>query len=351
MWRQARASAQKLAILNKLLPMTASDYMDAVVFFIGDADEEVQTVAHEKLRDMNEQDIIKRTTAKLPDATIKELLKKCISLDSPGLVGAVLKTGKVKESWILEDLLVQKEHLWNYLVKNRDFSIITYHIADKITTFLSTYNSRFADSYKEHIGYVDEADVRPKEPIIEDQEEATVEPLKDDDDDDEVVDLETDEIEFDVPDFMMVDEAFEGVSPDEAQEKRKTMAELIRNMKMGEKIKLAMMGNLEARKILIKDPRKQIAMAVLGNGQITDKEIGTIAGDKAMHQEIIAKIANTKQLCKSYAVKKALVMNPKCPAKIAMRLIDVMRMKDLKTLAKSKEVSNVLKNYAKKKIR
>ena len=50
-------------------------------------------------------------------------------------------------------------------------------------------------------------------------------------------------------------------------------------MSMGQKIKAAMMGNLEVRKILIKDPKKQVALAVLANQRITEKEVAGIAGD------------------------------------------------------------------------
>ena len=134
-------------------------------------------------------------------------------------------------------------------------------------------------------------------------------------------------------------------------DQRKTIAEALKDMNVGQKIKVAMLGNLEVRKMLIKDPRKQIVMAVLGNARITDKEVAAIAGDPASSLDAISYIASNKSLSKSYAVKLALVNNPKTPMKTALMLLETIRMNDLKNIAKSRNVSNVIKQRAAKKIK
>ncbi|HOB72098.1 MAG TPA: hypothetical protein PKM18_09990, partial [bacterium] len=157
--------------------------------------------------------------------------------------------------------------------------------------------------------------------------------------------------DFDFPDFLVSDEVFEGLNADDMMAQRKNMIETIKDMSMGQKIKLAMMGNMEVRKILIKDPRRQIAMAVLSNARITEKEVTSIASDASVSLDIIAYIASVKSLSKSYQVKLALVNNPKTPLKTSMALLDVIRINDLKNIAKSRNIPNALKMKALKKIR
>ncbi|HQB09639.1 MAG TPA: hypothetical protein PLW37_07215, partial [bacterium] len=156
---------------------------------------------------------------------------------------------------------------------------------------------------------------------------------------------------FDFPDFLVSDEVFEGLNAEDMTVQRKSMMEMIKDMSMGQKVKLAMMGNMEVRKILIKDPRRQIAISVLANARITEKEIVSIAADAAVALDIIAYIAAVKSLSKSYQVKLALVNNPKTPLKTSMALLDVIRINDLKNIAKSRNIPNALKMKALKKIR
>jgi hypothetical protein len=134
-------------------------------------------------------------------------------------------------------------------------------------------------------------------------------------------------------------------------EKSKSTVQILNDMSTGQKIKAAMMGNLEVRKILIKDPKKQVALAVLGNQRITEKEVAGIAGDAAAPLEVITQVAQVKALHKGYQVKLALVLNPKTPIKIAMRFLDLLRLQDLKKIAKSRKIPAILKMRAMKKIR
>ena len=149
----------------------------------------------------------------------------------------------------------------------------------------------------------------------------------------------------------MDDSAFSNLSREEQTEKREKIQITISKMNIGEKTKLAMMGNLEIRKILIKDPIKLIAKAVLGNNGITAKEIALIAGNAATPIELISHIASTKSLNKHYQVKMALVANPKLPIKMGMRLLEVIRMADLKKIAKSRGISATLRQRALRRIK
>lgn len=122
----------------------------------------------------------------------------------------------------------------------------------------------------------------------------------------------------------------------------------IQRMSMAEKIKLAMIGNKEVRGILIRDPSKATQVAVVNNPRITETEIERIASSKTVEDEVIRLILNNREWLKAYAVKLALVKNPKTPVKAALRLVPHLRSKDLKEVARSKGISNVVVVGAKK---
>lgn len=122
-------------------------------------------------------------------------------------------------------------------------------------------------------------------------------------------------------------------------------------MSMAQKVKAALMGNQEVRKILIKDPRKQVAMAVLSNPRVTENELTALAGSTSVSEEVIAHIANSKELTKGYQTKLSLVLNPKTPLRVAMRFLSVLRLPDLRKVAKSKSIPSTLRNVAKQKMR
>ncbi|MBP5202850.1 hypothetical protein J6253_08945, partial [bacterium] len=246
--------------------------------------------------------------------------------------------------WILEFLATNDRTFWTTLVTHKDFVEFTLPQKEDFKQLLSAISDVLLSLYEEQLSYF--AD-RIAETESEKQPEKTEE--AEGGEEEEVVELE--DTIFDFPDFLTSETAFEGLSADDMLDQRKTIAEALRDMNVGQKIKVAMLGNLEVRKILIKDPRKQIVMAVLGNARITDKEVASIAADPSSSLDAISYIASNKSLSKSYAVKLALVNNPKTPLKTALMLLETIRMNDLKNIAKSRNVSNVIKQRAAKKIK
>ncbi len=347
MWRQATSTPQKLAVINGLLPLTASEFLKALVFFCGDDDETVQKAAVEKLRFTQSNEIKKIISPEIPENSVKTLTKLAGERRDSSIIISLLLTGKLQRNWILEFLATNDRTFWTTLVTHKDFVEFTLPQKDDFKALLSAISDVLISLYEEQLSYFAEkiAELeaakhkeKPEEAQAEEEEE-----------DEEVVELE--DTIFDFPDFLTSETAFEGLSADDMLEQRKTIAEALRDMNVGQKIKVAMLGNLEVRKILIKDPRKQIVMAVLGNARITDKEVASIAGDPASSLDAISFIASNKALSKSYAVKLALVNNPKTPMKTALMLLETIRMNDLKNIAKSRSVSNVIKQRAAKKVK
>lgn len=348
MWRQATTAPQKLAVINGLLPLTASEFLKALIFFCGDEDETVRKAAVDKLRFTQSNEIKKIISPEIPENSVRTLTKLAGERRDSSIIISLLLTGKLQRNWILEFLATNDRTFWTTLVTHKDFVEFTLPQKEDFKQLLSAISDVLLSLYEEQLSYF--AD-RIAETESEKQAEKTdeAEGGEEEEEEEEVVELE--DTIFDFPDFLTSETAFEGLSADDMLDQRKTIAEALRDMNVGQKIKVAMLGNLEVRKILIKDPRKQIVMAVLGNARITDKEVASIAADPSSSLDAISYIASNKSLSKSYAVKLALVNNPKTPLKTALMLLETIRMNDLKNIAKSRNVSNVIKQRAAKKIK
>jgi hypothetical protein len=114
------------------------------------------------------------------------------------------------------------------------------------------------------------------------------------------------------------------------------------------KIRLAMLGNAFDRAILIRDPKKVVAIAAVKSPGMTDAEIVKYAGLSTLAEEVIGYIANRREWTKLYSVKLSLVNNPKCPLGLAMRLLPHLREKDIDALARSKGIPSALSAQARK---
>ena len=348
MWRQATTTPQKLAVINGLLPLTASEFLKALIFFCGDTDETVQKAAVDKLRFTQSNEIKKIISPEIPENSVRTLTKLAGERRDSSIIISLLLTGKLRRDWILEFLATNDRTFWTTLVTHRDFVEFTLPQKEDFKSLLSAISDVLLSLYEEQLSYFADkiAETESKEQAEKFEE---TESEESEDEEEEVVELE--DTLFDFPDFLTSETAFDGLSADDMLEQRKTIAEALRDMNVGQKIKVAMLGNLEVRKMLIKDPRKQIVMAVLGNARITDKEVASIAGDPSSSLDAISYIASNKSLSKSYAVKLALVNNPKTPMKTALMLLETIRMNDLKNIAKSRSVSNVIKQRAAKKLK
>lgn len=114
------------------------------------------------------------------------------------------------------------------------------------------------------------------------------------------------------------------------------------NMAVNEKIRLATLGNKEARNLLIKDPNRLVIHSVLSSPKLTEDEIVSFAGNKNLSKDVANLIANKKEFLKNYAVKVALVNNPKTAVPTAIKLMPYLMEKDVRNVAKSRGVSSVV---------
>ena len=123
---------------------------------------------------------------------------------------------------------------------------------------------------------------------------------------------------------------------------------LNRILKMGmkDRVKLAMKGDREARNILIRDPNRIVAQAVVQNPRITEQEIEKIAAMRSVPEDILRKIASDRQWSRSYMVVHNLARNPRTPIANTMNILSRLQLKDLAALSKNKNISDAVRRQA-----
>jgi hypothetical protein len=122
----------------------------------------------------------------------------------------------------------------------------------------------------------------------------------------------------------------------------------ITQMKVGERLKLALKGGREARAILVRDPNHLVQRFVLLNPRISDEEVVAVAKNRTAERELLEMIGKKKEWINNYQVRLALVTNPKTPISIAVRYVRTLLMRDLRLLAKSKNVPVAVNGAAKR---
>jgi len=137
---------------------------------------------------------------------------------------------------------------------------------------------------------------------------------------------------------------------EEEEEDNQSVTQRLAQMNVPERLKRATKGTREERSILIRDPNKLIATAVLSSPKLTSAEVEAISKMANVSEEILRIIAMNRSWIKNYNVVWALTKNPKTPVQLAMNLLPRLGEKDLQKLSTDRNVSDVLRVTARKKL-
>jgi len=129
-------------------------------------------------------------------------------------------------------------------------------------------------------------------------------------------------------------------------EKKLNMTKKIMRMSVSEKIKLATLGNKEARTILLRDSNKLVCMAAATSPRMTDGEILGLANSRTVNSDVLRYIYSAREFLKVYAIKTSLVKNPKVPLPTALKLMLTLQEKDIKELARDRNVPATIQAQA-----
>lgn len=150
---------------------------------------------------------------------------------------------------------------------------------------------------------------------------------------------------------------------EEATVKTRSLAAIWADMRPPQKIRLLATGagDEEAkeqakgqaaalRMLGVRDPNPLVAMAALESPGINENDIVRIAALRNVAEDVLRSIANSKEWTRHYMVKLHLVSNPRTPFGQASKFVLHLRENDIKTIAKSKEVSGAIQTAAKQQL-
>lgn len=135
-----------------------------------------------------------------------------------------------------------------------------------------------------------------------------------------------------------------------ASEDEASTVQRIANMTIAQRMACAMKGTREERAVLIRDPNKIVAVAVLSSPKLTDTEVESIARMANVSDEILRIIAHTRAWVKNYGVVLGLAKNPKTPLAVSMNLLSRLNERDLRQLSTDRNVPDVLRVTARKRV-
>jgi hypothetical protein len=130
--------------------------------------------------------------------------------------------------------------------------------------------------------------------------------------------------------------------------KQQTFQERLANMSVPEKVKCATKGTREMRAILIRDPNRMVAAAVLSCPKVNDAEVESFAKMGNVSEEILRAISMNRAWTKNYGTLLALVKNSKTPVALSMNMMQRLNPSDVKKLSTDRNVPEALRVAAKK---
>ncbi len=115
-----------------------------------------------------------------------------------------------------------------------------------------------------------------------------------------------------------------------------------------ERLKLAAKGTREQRTVLIRDPHKVVAVAVLNSPKLTETEVEGFAKMANVSAEVLRIIGTTRAWVKNYAIMSALARNPKTPPAISLGLVSRLNGRDMRLLSTDRNVPEAVRIAARK---
>jgi hypothetical protein len=141
---------------------------------------------------------------------------------------------------------------------------------------------------------------------------------------------------------------------DEGEEKLRArflpLHQRIAQMTVTQKIRRATLGTSAERLILVRDPNRLVSAAAAKSPMMKEHEVVCLSASRAVSDEVLRIVASNRDFTRSYQVKINLVTNPRTPFTFVARLIPHLRESELRSLAKSKNVTGSVATAARQQL-
>ena len=152
---------------------------------------------------------------------------------------------------------------------------------------------------------------------------------------------------------LSADEAVIHFLPEEERkdEEKVSAVQRLYRQNTAQKVITALKGSREERSVLVRDPNRMVATAVLGSPRLTEAEVESFAGMRNISDEILRQIGTHRDWTKKYAVVANLVKNPRTPIGVSLSMVARLNPRDIKSLATDRNVPEVIRKQAQKFIK
>jgi hypothetical protein len=114
-------------------------------------------------------------------------------------------------------------------------------------------------------------------------------------------------------------------------------------MSVKDRVMLAIKGTREARMILVRDPNRIVAGAVLRNPRLTDAEIEYMASVKTVPEDVLRQIGQSRAWTRAYGVIHNLLRNSRTPIATALPFLNRIQTRDLRALSQNRNIPDVIR--------
>ena len=136
---------------------------------------------------------------------------------------------------------------------------------------------------------------------------------------------------------------------DDANDTREGAVEKLAQMGFPERLRAAMKGTREMRAILIRDPNKMIAAAVLSSPKVSEPEVESFARMANVSEDVLRVIGSNRAWLKNYGIVVGLTKNPKTPLGLSLNLMSRLNDRDMTLLSVDRNVPEPLRVAARKR--
>ena len=315
----------KLLAAEGLLPIAPSDLVPLQVQLALGIDEEVAEKAAKALAEMDPKILVPLVEEGVTEEVIIYLGS---NPQHPTVVEAILRARTIPPA-LLGDMAPRlAPEMQELLLLRQDLIIEFPQILDELekNEQSTAYTKRRINEYREHLL---PREKRPRKTRAEYEEEAEA--------------ITEEELEEAVEEVKGAIEA-EGDEEDvfglsESQ---------VRQLPIPVRLKLTRGASKSLRSILIKDRNPMVAVSVLHNNAMNELEVEHIANNRAIISEVLEVIGSSRTYTRKYSVVAALVKNPRTPAGMANRFVPRLSIRDLQSLSKDRNVSNTVRDTAKR---
>lgn len=308
----------QLLAAEGLLPLPPAQVIPIQVFLARGPDAFVATRATASLRGLDPR---VAATFLAQDASPEILSYFAETSEHPSVVEAIVRRRDVPPP-LLADLAERLEpDLQEILLLRQDVIVEHPDILQRLEANprVSSYTLRRIAEYREHL--------LPRAPV----EEAAV---------------ETEEGPSAAEVAAAIDAARALPASGEVDEQTGLSETQVRALPLAVRLRLSRGASRALRSILIRDNNSLVAVSVMQNNAFSDQEVEHVARNRSVIVDVLEFIAARREWTRKYPIMLALVQNPRTPVAISVRLLPSIGVRDLRVLAKDKNVSDVVRSGA-----